>query len=349
MHVRLLLPTLEAVLVAFQRHPHALTQLVDDDVETAYGVFGCASCLCVSALERSDELGLDRGTRVGLVEMLRVLVSPAHDASSRGSARHISAEWAEGAAERLRETRVPELPAVDLGCSIRALRMDQPAPSKSELSMYTQLMRANLQAAKEAERSAKDALMSEDAGRVPGRSPPMASSDRPMRKSTQIDADDEDDSDADDEYDSEEEREDALARCRDALPDGVPDDVRTAATRGGAKPSTPKRASVDLEASMKMELGLFTAGLTRIRTNPGIPLLDPPPVTKAEALARDVASYAAESLRVQSRLMRLCVQWEERAGEAAFVADSRLANRAASDDDDASEVDHANALTSSAL
>ena len=100
---------------------------------------------------------------------------------------------------------------------------------------------------------------------------------------------------------------------------------------------------------MKMELGLFTAGLTRIRTNPGIPLLDPPPVTKAEALARDVASYAAESLRVQSRLMRLCVQWEERAGEAAFVADSRLANRAASDDDDASEVDHANALTSSAL
>ena len=100
---------------------------------------------------------------------------------------------------------------------------------------------------------------------------------------------------------------------------------------------------------MKMELGLFTAGLTRIRTNPGIPLLDPPPVTKAEAMARDVASYAAESLRVQSRLMRLCVQWEERAGEAAFVADSRLANRAASDDDDASEVDHANALTSSAL
>ena len=97
MHVGLLLPTLEAVLVAFQRHPHALTQLVDDDVETAYGVFGCASCLCVSALERSDELGLDRGTRVGLVEMLRVLVSPASDVSSR-SARTISAEWAEGAA-----------------------------------------------------------------------------------------------------------------------------------------------------------------------------------------------------------------------------------------------------------
>ena len=349
MHVRLLLPTLEAVLVAFQRHPHALTQLVDDDVETAYGVFGCASCLCVSALERSDELGLDRGTRVGLVEMLRVLVSPASDASSRGSARTISAEWAEGAAERLRETPVPELPAVDLGCSIRALRMDQPAPSKSELSMYTQLMRANLQAAKEAERSAKDALMSEDAGRV-RQSPPASPGSNRVRK-LDDDANDEDDSDADDGDDSEEEREDALARCRDALQDGVPDDMRTGSKRGGSKPSTPKRASVDLEASMKMELGLFTAGLTRVRTNPGIPLLDPPPVTKAEALARDVASYAAESLRVQSRLMRLCVQWEERAGEAALsVADSRLANgRPTSDDDDASiEVDHS-ALTRSAL
>ena len=114
--------------------------------------------------------------------MLRVLVSPASDASSRGSARTISAEWAEGAAERLRETRVPELPAVDLGCSIRALRMDQPAPSKSELSMYTQLMRANLQAAKEAERSAKDALMSEDAGRV-RQSPPASPGSNRVRKS----------------------------------------------------------------------------------------------------------------------------------------------------------------------
>ena len=351
MHVRLLLPTLEAVLVAFQRHPHALTQLVDDDVETAYGVFGCASCLCVSALERSDELGLDRGTRVGLVEMLRVLVSPASDVSSRGSARTISAEWAEGAAERLRETPVPELPAVDLRCSIRALRMDQPAPSKSELSTYTQLMRANLQAAKEAERSAKDALMSEDAGRVPRRFPVDGASNRTSRAFD--DANDDDDSDTNDStYDSEEEREDALARCRDTLQDGVPDDMRTSRSRGGSKPSTPKRASVDLEASMKMELGLFTAGLTRVRTNPGIPLLDPPPVTKADMLARDVASYAAESLRVQSRLMRLCVRWEERAGE--LTADSTLANRATGVDDDLNDasVDHSvdhSALTRSAL
>ena len=157
-HVRLLLPTLEAVLVAFHRHPHALTQLVEDDVETAYGLFGCASCLCVSALERSDTLGLDRGTRVGLIEMLRVLVSPSTDVPSSSTQKNtavprrdatISAEWAEGAAARLRETPVPELPAVDL--AFPALRMDEPAPSKSELSMYTRLMtQANLRAAKEA-------------------------------------------------------------------------------------------------------------------------------------------------------------------------------------------------------
>ena len=178
MHVRLLLPTLEAVLVAFHRHPHALTQLVEDDVETAYGLFGCASCLCVSALERSDTLGLDRGTRVGLIEMLRVLVSPSTDVPSSSTQKNtavsrrdaaISAEWAEGAAARLRETPVPELPAVDL--AFPALRMDEPAPSKSELSMYTRLMtQANLRAAKEAERSkdsSKDALVSpSDAGGV---------------------------------------------------------------------------------------------------------------------------------------------------------------------------------------
>ena len=105
MHVRLLLPTLEAVLVAFQRYPHALTQLVDD-VETAYGAFGCASPR-VSALERSDELGLIR-TRVGLVEMLACCLA-ASDVSSRGSAHHLRG-MAEGAAERL-ETPVPELPA----------------------------------------------------------------------------------------------------------------------------------------------------------------------------------------------------------------------------------------------
>ena len=78
----------------------------------------------------------------------------------------------------------------------------------------------------------------------------------------------------DDEYDSEEEREDALARCRDALQDGVPDDMRTALARR-LQAVHAEEASVDLEASMKMELGLFTAGLTRVRTNPGIPLLDP--------------------------------------------------------------------------
>ena len=68
-----------------------------------------------------------------------------------------------------------------------------------------------------------------------------------------------------------------------------------------------------------MELGLFTTGLApRVRTDPpGIPPLEKtvPPVGKAEGLARDVASYAAESLRVQSRLMRLCVDWETHADE----------------------------------
>jgi E3 ubiquitin-protein ligase UBR4 len=323
-----LLPTLEAVLVAFHRHPHALTQLVEDDVETAYGLFGCASCLCVSALERSDTLGLDRGTRVGLIEMLRALVSPSTDVPSSSTQKNtavprrdaaISAEWAEGAAARLRETPVPELPAVDL--AFPALRMDEPAPSKSELSMYTRLMtQANLRAAKEAERSkdsSKDALVSpsDAGGGVSGHARGPSS---PGHDEVRSDSE---------EYDSEEEREDALARCREALIDGVPDDtMRTvhSSSRGPGSSSTPDAAltgasaSNDSEASgLGLELGLFTTGLTRVRTDPylGIPPLEKtvPPVGKSEGLARDVASYAAESLRVQSRLMRLCVDWETHA------------------------------------
>ena len=328
-HVRLLLPTLEAVLVAFHRHPHALTQLVEDDVETAYGLFSCASCLCVSALERSDTLGLDRGTRVGLIEMLRVLVSPSTDVPSSSTQKNtavsrrdaaISAEWAEGAAARLRETPVPELPAVDL--AFPALRMDEPAPSKSELSMYTRLMtQANLRAAKEAERSkdlSKDALVSpSDAGGGVSGHPrgPSSPGDDEVRSDSE-------------EYDSEEEREDALARCREALIDGVPDDTRTISSskRGPGSSSTPGSALTGASApndseppGLGLELGLFTTGLApRVRTDPpGIPPLEKtvPPVGKAEGLARDVASYAAESLRVQSRLMRLCVDWETHADE----------------------------------
>ena len=97
-------------------------------------------------------------------------------------------------------------------------------------------MRANPQAAKEAERSAKDALMSEDAGRV-RRFPSMREPNiaRIRRRN------DEDDSDTNDSmYDSEEEREDALARCRDTLQDGVPTTCERRA-RGGSKPSTPAR------------------------------------------------------------------------------------------------------------
>ena len=325
-----MLPTLEAVLVAFHRHPHALTQLVEDDVETAYGLFGCASCLCVSALERSDTLGLDRGTRVGLIEMLRVLVSPSTDVPSSSTQKNtavprrdaaISAEWAEGAAARLRETPVPELPAVDL--AFPALRMDEPAPSKSELSMYTRLMtQANLRAAKEAERSEDlskdDALVSpSDAGGGVSGHPrgPSSPGDDEVRSDSE-------------EYDSEEEREDALARCREALIDGVPDDTRTISSskRGPGSSSTPGSALTGASApndseppGLGLELGLFTTGLApRVRTDPpGIPPLEKtvPPVGKSEGLARDVASYAAESLRVQSRLMRLCVDWETHADE----------------------------------
>ena len=343
-----MLPTLEAVLVAFHRHPHALTQLVEDDVETAYGLFGCASCLCVSALERSDTLGLDRGTRVGLIEMLRALVSPSTDVPSSTPQKNTavtrrttvpSAEWAEGAAARLRETPVPELPAVDL--AFPALRMDEPAPSKSELSMYTHLMtQANLRAAKEAERSkeSKDALVSpsDAGGGVSGHARgPSAPGDDEVRSDSE-------------EYDSEEEREDALARCREALIDGVPDDTRTISSskRGPGSSSTPRSAltgasaSNDSEASgLGLELGLFTTGLApRVRTDPlGIPPLEKtvPPVGKAEGLARDVASYAAESLRVQSRLMRLCVDWETHADVSSAHEsedDDETGNRSSSAD-----------------
>jgi len=266
---------------------------------------------------------------VGLIEMLRVLVSPSTDVPSSSTQKNtavprrdaaISAEWAEGAAARLRETPVPELPAVDL--AFPALRMDEPAPSKSELSMYTRLMtQANLRAAKESsERSeelSKDALVSPSdagggvSGHARGPSSPV---------------DDEVRSDSE-EYDSEEEREDALARCREALIDGVPDDtMRTisSSNRGPGSSSTPGAALTGASApndseppGLGFELGLFTTGLApRVRTDPpGIPPLEKtvPPVGKSEGLARDVASYAAESLRVQSRLMRLCVDWETHA------------------------------------
>ena len=80
------------------------------------------------------------------------------------------------------------------------------------------------------------------------------------------------------EYDSEEEREDALARCREALIDGVPDDTRTISSskRGPGSSSTPGAALTgasapnDSEASgLGLELGLFTTGLApRVRTDP---------------------------------------------------------------------------------
>ena len=135
-----------------------------------------------------------------------MLVSPAHDASSRGSARRISAEWAENRGTTSRDARAGAA-SCESWDARSARKMDQPAPSKSELSMYTQLMRANLQAAKEAERSAKDALMSEDAGRV------LAVPDGRRRTNNRRRANRcrrrEATRSAGDEYDSEEEHEDA--------------------------------------------------------------------------------------------------------------------------------------------
>ena len=138
-----MLPTLEAVLVAFHKHPSALVHLLDDDVETAYAVFGFASNFCISSLERADELDLAPDRRARLLDTLRALITPSGGVD--GGAR-AAADWAARAEAALRDAPRPDLPAPDASVDAQ-LSPDKPAPARAELSVYVQLMRASAEKA----------------------------------------------------------------------------------------------------------------------------------------------------------------------------------------------------------
>ena len=137
--VELMLPTLEAVLVAFHKHPSALVHLLDDDVETAYAVFGFASNFCISSLERADEIDLAPDRRARLLDTLRALITPSGGVD--GGAR-AAADWAARAEAALRDAPRPDLPAPNASSDAQ-LSPDKPAPARAELSVFVQLMRAS--------------------------------------------------------------------------------------------------------------------------------------------------------------------------------------------------------------
>ena len=145
--------------MALHDHPAALASLLDDDVETARAVFGCASDFAVSCLERADLLDLDPDRVLALVDMLRVLLAPG--GGELGGARFV-ADWARGAAALALDPTAPEIPTPAPETVLaKQLATDEPAPAKSELSLHVERTRE----AKAAAERAAAAKMNADDGR----------------------------------------------------------------------------------------------------------------------------------------------------------------------------------------
>ena len=145
--------------MALHDHPAALASLLDDDVETARAVFGCASDFAVSCLERADLLDLDPDRVLALVDMLRVLLAPG--GGELGGARFV-ADWARGAKAALAlDPTAPEIPTPAPETVLaKQLATDEPAPAKSELSLHVERTRE----AKAAAERAAAAKMNADNG-----------------------------------------------------------------------------------------------------------------------------------------------------------------------------------------
>jgi hypothetical protein len=283
--------------VALHDHPAALASLLDDDVETARAVFGCASDFAVSCLERADLLDLDPDRVLALVDMLRVLLAPG--GGELGGARFV-ADWARGAKAALAlDPTAPEIPTPAPETVLaKQLATDEPAPAKSELSLHVERTRE----AKAAAERAAAAKMNADDGRESdgGR--------RRGRRGKEERGSGEDASRASAGEDSrslfavEERAADAAARRR------------LLSTLASALTDDPEGSPRTATAALGLGLGLGSPPPPPSLGAPAsVPLLAPPPPSEAGRLAKDVASYAAESLRAHSRLTRACAETLRRA------------------------------------
>ena len=120
---------------------------------------------------------------------------------------------------------------------------------------------------------------------------------------------DDENEEGDDGADSADEREEVLSSFRDLLYGGVPDTgVRRRRVLPRARGVATARANARAVAGGRgggRRGGGGAAAAAAAPTNPfmGLPLLAPPHVTRTERLAKDVASYAVESLRAHSRAL----------------------------------------------
>ena len=263
----------------------------------------------ISALERMSELGLPAATRARLLEMLGVLAA-AGSGGGGGGARSM-AEWASCTDLALHNSPAPDLPPPTAALN-EQLALGGPAPARSELSVYVQLVNTQLAAAAVAA-AAADAVASYQA-ETRAAAAATAASALDDKANNETDADGSG-------ADSAEERDELLADFRDMLQGGVPGgasldagytmsdgEAQTQQGRGRHRRNTTTTqaapAANALEVTLAPPLPLPPPPpLDQTRAAPGD---RPPPATKTERLLRDVAAYAAESLRVHSRLMDLC-------------------------------------------
>ena len=283
--------------MALHDHPAALASLLDDDVETARAVFGCASDFAVSCLERADLLDLDPDRVLALVDMLRVLLAPG--GGELGGARFV-ADWARGAKAALAlDPTAPEIPTPAPETVLaKQLATDEPAPAKSELSLHVERTR-EAKAAAERAAAAKmnaDDLRESDGGRRRGRrgKEERGSGEDASRASAG--------EDSRSVFAVEERAADAAARRR------------LLSTLASALTDDPEGSPRTATAALGLGLGLGSPPPPPSLGAPAsVPLLAPPPPSEAGRLAKDVASYAAESLRAHSRLTRACAETLRRA------------------------------------
>ena len=277
-----MLPTLEAVLVAFHKHPSALVHLLDDDVETAYAVFGFASISASRAWsEPTSSTSLQTDARGSWTPSAR----SSHPAAASTAAR-AAADWAARAEAALRDAPRPDLPAPDASVDAQ-LSPDKPAPARAELSVYVQLMRAS------AEKDASDRPATAPAATEPAEEETRAF-DEPLALARTAGGDSAAVADARD-------RASLFAELGDALPSG------RLGARARESASSPPRARGSSTTSAPLAL----------RAPSPAPLLPPPSPSETDRLKRDVASYAVESLRAHSRLMDACAETLGRASNPA--------------------------------
>ena len=292
--------------MAFTRHPDRLASLLEenDDAEAAYAFFDAAAQLAVSASERADRLGLTRERRAELADMLRALVAPSGCAP----------DWVKRAEEAMRAAPAPPPPEIFEGhgetfagddptaedAAARAAGADGTAavtarPAPARSELSVYVQLTRASAA----RAAALAKRSEDAARPRD--------------------DDDDDDDA------------RLAFLR-----GFDDVVKPGSyhsSHAAFGDGRPSRIGATEDASVSSRMPFLAAedaaAPTATRRRPA---LRP---SSVERLFKDVARYAAESLRAHARLLdaetfRRRVAFDERRRESDEKAgDEKSATRRA--------------------